>query len=109
MQRPIALKKIDERTLGITWSDRHESLYDTTTLREQCTCAACQDEWTGERKIMPGSLPQTIRPVQMDSVGEYGLKIIWSDRHAAGIYTYDYLRKLCQCSHCQKKTIGSIF
>lgn len=103
MQRPADIKKIDERTLGISWEDVHESIYDATFLRENCTCAACQDEWTGERKLLPGQLPQAVLPVTIDSVGQYGLKIKWSDGHSTGIYTYEYLRGLCQCSSCRKK------
>lgn len=100
MLRPTSIKKIDARTLGIFWEDGHESVYDTTALRERCSCAVCQDEWSDERKILPGSLPQTIVPVTIDSVGQYGLKIKWSDGHATGIYTYEDLRKLCQCGKC---------
>lgn len=100
--RPKALKKIDPRTLGIFWSDGHESVYDTTYLREQCTCAACRDEWTGEKKVVPGMLPKTITPVTIDSVGHYGLTVKWSDGHATGIYTHEHLRQLCQCCECQK-------
>ena len=96
------LKKLDVRTLGIVWDDGHESIYDTTHLRENCACAACVDEWTGEKKNFPGMLPQTITPVFIDSVGQYGLTIKWSDGHATGIYTFDYLRRLCQCTLCKK-------
>lgn len=104
MLRPVSLKKMDPRTLGITWEDTHESVYDTTFLREQCTCAACQDEWSGTRKIQPGQLPKTVTPISIDSVGQYGLKIVFSDGHSTGIYTYETLRQLCQCSQCRPKT-----
>lgn len=100
---PKVLKKIDLRTLGIDWEDGHKSLYDTTTLREECTCAVCQDEWTSEKKIIPAMLPKTVTPITIDSVGQYGLTIKWSDGHSTGIYTYENLRQLCQCSDCQKK------
>lgn len=100
MLRPLSLKKIDSRTLQIIWEDGHESLYDTTRLRENCLCAACKDEWTGESKLKPSQLPQTITPLTIDSVGQYGLKISFSDGHSTGIYTYDHLRMLCQCPSC---------
>lgn len=102
---PKELKKLDLRTLGISWSDGHESMYDTTYLRDQCTCANCMDEWTGERKIIPGMLPKTVTPITIDSVGQYGLMIKWSDGHSTGIYTFENLRKLCQCVDCNKKKI----
>lgn len=101
MQRPKEIKKIDERTLGIIWDDRHASRYDTTFLRAECGCAACVDEWTGEKKIAPSALPMTVRPRRIDSVGQYGLQIVWEDGHSTGIYTYEKLRQLCQCQACQ--------
>ena len=101
MQRPQSIQKRDERTLGIVWQDGHESVYDTTYLRENCTCAACRDEWTGEKKALPASLPRAIQPLTIDSVGQYGLKIVWNDGHRTGIYTYEDLRKLCQCPTCR--------
>ena len=101
--QPKSLKKLDARTLSIIWNDDHASLYDTTYLRENCTCAACIDEWTGERKIKSGMLPQTVTPVTIDSVGQYGLTIKWSDGHATGIYTFEHLRKLCQCPACKPR------
>lgn len=97
------VRKIDEQTLGITWADGHQSIFNATFLREHCTCAQCQDEWTGERKLLPGQLPAAVSPVTIDPVGQYGLKIKWSDGHSTGIYTYEYLRELCQCDRCKIK------
>jgi DUF971 family protein len=34
-----------------------------------------------------------VRPVHISSVGNYGLKIRWSDGHDTGIYSYDRLRE----------------
>lgn len=98
--QPVSLKKIDERTLGIIWDDGHNSIYDTTFLRENCTCAACIDEWSGEKKMKAGMLPATVLPVAIDSIGKYALAIRFSDGHASGIYTYEHLRKLCECQLC---------
>ncbi|MDP2600577.1 MAG: DUF971 domain-containing protein [Deltaproteobacteria bacterium] len=105
--KPVSLKKIDPRTLGVEWEDAHQGVYDTTFLREHCTCAACVDEWTGERKVKTGMLPATVLPVTIDSVGNYGLQIRFSDGHATGIYTYDYLRSLCQCPGCHSRESGN--
>src|SRR3989338_4861616 len=105
--KPVSLKKIDVRTLGVEWDDGNQSLFDTTLLRECCMCAACVDEWTGERKQASGMLPKTILPVSVDPVGKYGLQIRFSDGHATGIYTYDYLRSLCQCPSCHSRESGN--
>lgn len=102
MRRPLEIKKIDEITLGITWDDHHQSVYDTTFLREECPCAGCVDEWSGKKILQRGQLPKIVKPANIDSVGQYGLKIQFSDGHSTGIYTFDNLRRLCQCSSCKK-------
>ena len=35
-----------------------------------------------------------VRPVSIDSVGRYAMSIKFSDGHATGIYTFQYLRSL---------------
>jgi len=34
-------------------------------------------------------------------VGNYALRLQWFDGHGTGLYSYKYLRALCQCSACQ--------
>lgn len=99
--QPKKIEKSDDRTITIVWSDDHESRYDVVLLRGQCTCAACRDEWTGERILLPSAVLPTVRPDSLESVGNYGIKISWSDGHSTGIYTYTYLRGLCGCSQCR--------
>ncbi len=41
-------------------------------------------------------------PQEIEPVGRYGMRITWSDGHNLGIYTFEYLRKLCPCEECQK-------
>ncbi len=98
---PKGIRQIDSTTLGITWSDSHESVYPVKLLRENCPCANCIDEWSGEIKIVPGSIPDTIRPVKVNSVGLYAIKFAWNDGHDTGLYSHGLLRKLCQCQDCK--------
>lgn len=101
---PKNIRQVDATTLGIAWNDGHESVYAVKTLREKCPCAHCVDEWTGEKRIAPGSIPDTIRPVKLHSVGLYAVQIQWNDGHDTGLYTHEYLRNLCECPQCKKKT-----
>ena len=64
-------------------------------------CAACVEEFTGRRKIVHGSIPSTVERVGVSPVGNYALQFSWSDGHDTGIYTFDYLRKLCPCPQCR--------
>ena len=63
-------------------------------LRLECPCAACVNEWTGEKMLDEARIPKDIVPARLVSVGRYAMAIHWSDGHKTGIYAYDYLRKL---------------
>lgn len=90
---PAEVKLTDEAIL-VKWSDGHESAYGHRALRVACPCAICVDEWTGEPRIDPVSIPQDVRALEMRTVGRYALQFTWSDGHSSGIYTYDRLRSL---------------
>jgi DUF971 family protein len=36
----------------------------------------------------------------VEPVGNYAIRIDWSDGHNTGIYSYDHLRHICQCAQC---------
>jgi DUF971 family protein len=88
------IQQIDERTLGITWTDGRASKYDVVSLRRACPCATCIDEWTREKRLKPSDVPESVRPVRIESVGSYALKVQFSDGHSTGIYTFHMLRQL---------------
>jgi ATP-binding protein involved in chromosome partitioning len=91
---PTRIFQAGPSTLAIVWSDGRESRYAVRDLRLNCPCATCRDEMTGERILDPARIPEDVRPVNLQSVGNYGLKIRWSDGHDTGIYSYDRLREL---------------
>ena len=99
---PKNIRQVDETTLGITWSDGHESVYSVKRLREKCPCANCIDEWTGEKRL--GVIPDSIRPLKLSSVGLYAIQFKWNDGHDTGLYPHEYLRNLCECSLCLAET-----
>ncbi len=91
--RPEEVKS-EEGALLVRWADQRVSRFPYRELRLQCPCAECVDEWTRERRLDAASVPADVRPVDVRPVGRYALQIVWSDRHASGIYTYDRLRAL---------------
>ena len=97
---PRALRQLDAATLGISWSDGHESAYPIRDLRLGCPCAHCVQEWTGEVMVKPELIPLDVHPLELDAVGNYGFRISWSDGHATGIYTFERLRAFCGCAAC---------
>jgi len=95
----------EEGRLRLTWSDGHTGELPYGYLRGWCPCAGCQGHALVLRHRPPAGevVPETIRPV-----GNYAISIAWSDRHATGIYRYDYLRRLCPCEACGGPVEGEI-
>lgn len=97
--------------LEIDWQDGHRSAWTFTWLRDACPCATCVDERKNEgRKIgNPKSKPAELlpmykplaKPTSAHAVGRYALQFNWHDGHSAGIYSWEYLRRNCQCPECK--------
>ena len=98
---PRNIRQIDAGTLGITWTDGHEAVYSVRHLRLNCPCANCIDEWTGDKRLDPASVPADVRPTTLKSVGLYAMQFFWSDGHDTGLYSHELMRKLCQCAECK--------
>lgn len=85
------------REMRITWNDGHESLLPHDILRGYCPCATCQGHGGKVHFIADGS--RDLR--ELEQVGNYALSLSWGDMHSTGIYSYRYLRMLCQCEVCR--------
>jgi DUF971 family protein len=104
---PAEIRQSGPRELRIQWQDGHVSLYPVAYLRRACSCAACVDEWSGERILKASEVPEDVRPVQIGPVGRYAIHIEWSDGHRSGIYSFDYLRSICPCAACRHQSAAS--
>jgi DUF971 family protein len=100
---PKSVRQVDPKTLEIIWTDGHESVYSVRHLRENCPCASCIDEWTGEKRIDPSSISENIQPLNLKSVGLYAIQFFWNDGHDTGFYSHKLMRKLCQCGECNSR------
>lgn len=91
-------------SLGIVWSDGHESAYPYPYLRSKCPCATCEENAPVVDQSVGGGLPilgqKPLHPEKAELVGRYALQIYWSDGHSTGIYAFPYLRTLCPCPAC---------
>lgn len=88
------------REMTITWADGHVSHLPHEALRGYCPCAHCQGHGNTIQFVAGGSLD--LRDIER--VGSYALQLVWSDRHDTGLYTFRFLRALCQCAECVKST-----
>jgi DUF971 family protein len=41
------------------------------------------------------------KPASAHGVGRYAIQFNWQDGHSGGIYSWDYLRRHCQCAECR--------
>jgi DUF971 family protein len=95
--------------LEIDWSDGHKSAWSFAWLREACPCANCNEERKkdGRKLGQPKPLPvlpmytPPRRPSGAHAVGRYAIQFDWLDGHTGGIYSWDYLRSICQCAECR--------
>lgn len=88
-------------TLVIRWGDERICRYPVGPLRLACPCAECRG---GHANMGPHADPKSLLhliPTQLytieklEIVGNYALQFYWSDGHRTGIYTWDYLYRLC--------------
>jgi len=97
--------------LEIDWSDGHKSAWSFAWLRAACPCATCVEErkQQGRKPGQPkSSAPELLpmyapppRPTSVHPVGRYAMEFVWNDGHRAGIYSWEYLRRNCQCQECK--------
>ena len=63
-------------------------LIDPFTLRKKCICAACIDEFSGEKILKEKNIPKDVHPVRIEDKGNYAVAVVWSDGHRSSIYPY---------------------
>jgi DUF971 family protein len=87
------------RLTEIDWGDGHKGVYPHEILRGYCPCAGCQGHSTSIQFIPCTDTQLEIEDIEV--VGNYALRFQWFDGHGSGIYSYRYLRALCQCPDCR--------
>ena len=84
----------DRRLFEVGWEGEAARSISFKTLRCECPCAVCVDEMTGVRILKADDVPEDIAPVKLEPSGNYAVRIVWSDGHSTGIFTWDRLRDL---------------
>ena len=106
----VRVLKTEGTGMEIDWEDGHRSHWNFAWLRNACPCATCVEEREqqgrkpGDPKPQPKQLLQLYepppRPASAHPVGRYAIQFNWADGHSGGIYSWDYLRRVCQCREC---------
>jgi len=103
MQPPRHLDLDRGKALTVTWADGRVSVYPIAYLRRMSPSAdakALREEM--ERNpltVLPGSGGNasqggSIRAESAEFVGNYAIRITFSDGHATGLYSWEYLRDI---------------
>ena len=87
-----------ERGLRVDWNDSTTVFYPVAFLRRMSpsadSIAAKEEQENNPLAILPstGSGPLTIKEIEL--VGNYAVRFVFSDGHTAGIYSWEYLQSL---------------
>ena len=106
---PLKLDLKRDEKLDVAWSDGAHCTYTISYLRTMCPCASCRIVREGndphdispapKRKplltILPGNYSEKMTVTSAELVGNYALKIMFSDGHDSGIFSFEYLRSIC--------------
>jgi DUF971 family protein len=101
----VIAPSLESRSIDITWLDGHRSSYDFEFLRWQCPCAICRGEGgsPGVLAVTESLTPEQTALADLGPVGNYAMGVTWQDGHATGIYSWDYLRRICPCAECARE------
>ncbi|MEA2736181.1 MAG: hypothetical protein QOE14_2632 [Humisphaera sp.] len=99
---PVRMDLKRDEKLEIAWQDGVVCTYPLTLLRKMCPCAACKDQRAAavtrpksSLNVLPENFVGNPTVVDAQLVGNYAMKITWSDQHDTGIYSFQYLREIC--------------
>ncbi len=87
-----------EQVLELVWGDGRTDRLGYHHIRANCPCASCRDEWTGERILDPATIAPNLKLEGMEGIGNYAVRLVWSDGHSSGLFTWETLRNLGQDS-----------
>jgi len=101
---PTAIDIIADREVVIAWSDGSTSRHAAAALRASCPCATCGQETGGPDAhtpiklgeplpLMPAKARTDVTIREVEPIGHYALRFVFSDGHDTGIFSYDFLRE----------------
>jgi DUF971 family protein len=109
----VLVKKTEGTGVEIEWKDGHKSAWNFVWLRNACPCATCHEDrentgrLPGEAKAKDQTLLKLyeapVKPLEVTPVGKYAIRFKWNDGHESGIYSWEYLRRVCRCDDCMTK------
>lgn len=91
--QPTEIRQITkDRLLKIQWTSGETFDYTMEYLRVSCPCAKCCGHTPDQAQLIDGKQEITIRSIT--PVGHYAVKILFSDDHDSGLYSWETLYDL---------------
>ncbi len=95
LRRPIDIKLHQKsRLLEITFDDQSNCMLSCEFLRVYSPSAEVRGHGIGQEVLQTGK--ENVNIVAIEPVGNYAVKLIFSDDHDTGLYSWDYLYDLAK-------------
>lgn len=106
-ETPAGIKVLrEDGVVQVAWSDGGASRFPFRWLRGHCPCAVCVSETTGLRMVGVGDVPEDVHPTGAGFVGNYAIKLQWSDGHDTGLYSWEWFDVLRRELASQATPVG---
>ncbi len=90
---PVSFKvRTQSRVMEVAFDDGAQFSIPFELLRVYSPSAEVRGHGPGQETLQTGK--RNVGVIGVEPVGNYGIKPIFSDEHASGIYTWDYLYQL---------------
>ena len=84
--------RTQSRCLAVQWGDGRTDTLPFEYLRVHSPSAEVRGHGPGQAQLQHGK--REVRITRIDPVGHYALKLVFSDGHDSGLYSWRYLREL---------------
>lgn len=91
-----SIQPVGRYALGVTWEDKHDSIFPFVNLRRCCPCVECERSRAIERQ--PAESAARLDGAQR--LQEASLMLHWADGHET-LFLVEELRELCGCAGCK--------
>ena len=84
----------DKKSLTVAFSDGESHDYTAEYLRIVSPSAEVQGHSPSQRQTIPGK--RNIEIMKIEPVGNYAIRLTFTDLHDSGIYSWDYLSQIAR-------------
>lgn len=91
-----SIQPVGRYALGVTWQDKHDSIFPFASLRRLCPCLDCEKNEAARRE--PGESERKLEGLLR--LEDASVMVHWADGHET-LFLVEELRELCGCAACK--------